>query len=339
MSFDPLDPTVTEALRALRVQIDAGLTLLQALPICSEVCGKGTAHRAFGKAADCVAQGASIEVICKQLQPILSAGERALIAEGFHAGCSVATLDAVLAQRELWFNTRQKIRAGLTYPVLIFLLACLIAPCPALFSSGDLGTYLFSSITPIVVAWMLWQWSVKLSNARLLRNVDLQAPGAPPGPSLQDRVLLSIPLLKAVERNRNLSESALLLGHLLATGMLLSKALEYAARAASNGIYRVRLYQMSRQTQKGSPLAQCLQGDPLFPLVFFHSIEVGERTGSLDSALKRAGIQAREDYVRSVEAWSVWFPRLVYVLIALFVTLNIFFLVSGIASKYAEALH
>jgi len=65
---------------------------------------------------------------------------------------------------------------------------------------------------------------------------------------------------------------------------------------------------------------------------------VGEKSGNLDETLKHYALQAREDYVRAVEAFGEWLPRVLYAIVCLYVIYNIFKLAAGYANMLNSAM-
>src|SRR5438477_7309775 len=102
MPADPLDHSVTEALRAFRVQHGAGVSVAKSMETCATVCTLPTGHDCFLDASNRAEKGESIESLLQALSPVLSEAERAIIAAGWNGGRIEAVLDSVVSQRELW---------------------------------------------------------------------------------------------------------------------------------------------------------------------------------------------------------------------------------------------
>src|SRR5437879_2205842 len=133
--MDPLDPAVTEALRAWQTQHEAGVGTVDALKTSAALCRHGGA--CFENAARAAAGGAQIERVLDCLAPIVPPAERAMIAASWAGGRAAAGFDSVVSQREMWHALRKKIRAGMLQPAFVLVLACIISPLPAYISSGD----------------------------------------------------------------------------------------------------------------------------------------------------------------------------------------------------------
>jgi type II secretory pathway component PulF len=325
MSADPLDHSVTEALRALRTQHSAGVTVSRAMETCATVCILPAGRDCFLDASRRADKGESIESLMQALSPVLSEAERTIICAGWNGGRVEAVLDSVISQRELWEQARRRIRSQMILPFVVLIMAAFIAPLPNFIAgNGTIVGYLFSALIPIVIGVVVW---TLIQKSLWSRKEDSLSPGpnAPPAPPTSiDRYKLELPVVRNVERNRCLAEFSSVLGNLISAGVTITTALQTCSRAADNGIYRQAIAQSATVTQSGNLLATSMTNAELWPPEFVNAVEVGEKTGKLDEVLLRYSSQARDNYVRAVEIFAAWVPKVLYGLVCLFVIYNIF---------------
>lgn len=328
MAFDPLDPSLTEALRAWHVQHDAGIGAADALRTSAKVCSSTGARACFEAAAQAVDCGEPPERMLEALAPILSAGERAVLAAGWKSGRVDAVMEGVLKNRELWAQTRREIRARLALPAVVLLGASIIAPIPALIAGGTLSAYAISALAPLLLAAILYLAVSSALHAQARRGIA--------SPSVLDRVLLNLPLAGRLERLRNQSLCASLLAQLLDAGVLLSQALELCARVLPNGVYREELARLATHVRKGEPLGTALRANGLWRDEFSTLVHTGEAAGRLDENLRRHGVQLREQYAFEIGQFAAWLPRLIYALVVAFILLNLLRLFGVVAGLYQQ---
>ena len=338
MPADPYDHSVTEALRAWRVQHSAGIAVGPSLETCAAICTFNSGKNCFLAAARHANGGGSIEQLLSALEPLLSQGERSTIAAGWNGGRADAVLDAVIAQRELWEIAMRKIRSHMMLPLLTLLMASFIAPLLELVRCGNVLMYFYSALFPIIIAAVVWKISAYLLQRRA-RVATTGGPGAlPKSADAFDRLLLSLPVVSQIEKNRNVSEIFMLLSNLISAGVTLSSALDMAAHCASNGVYRTELYRCSKMVQNGNALSKMLVLGNLWRVEQIAAVEVGEISGSLDDALARIGNFARDRYVASIDRFAEWLPRFMYGIIAMFMLISIFHGVSVIFGIYQSVM-
>lgn len=336
MGIDPLDDRVTEALRAWAVQHGAGLGLAQALALCGSVAPPGGAQGCFEVASARASAGENIEQVLEALAPVLTDGERLVLAAGWNAGRIDGVLAAVLEQRELWARTRRSIRAKMALPVLMLVLVCFIGPVIVLVGGGSLAAALATGLGPLLGAFVIWRLGAVLFDARARQAAAGEARPAPPG--LLDRLLLRLPVVAAVERDNNLSAFAYQLAQLLGAGVILSESLAACMRVVPNGFYRLEIFRARQHVQEGRTLSSGLRGGVLWPTEFIVALAVGEEAGKLEEVLLRLARQARERYARSVELLAEWLPRAAYALVALYIIGMIAMGVTTIVGIYSKAL-
>jgi general secretion pathway protein F len=329
---DPLDPIVTEALRAWRVQYQAGVSLTPTLESCASMCRTAEARAAFAEAARRAASSQDAATLLAALAPALSEGERAVVAAGFKSGRLDSALDAVAGRRAVQHATRSTIRARLALPAMVLLLAALVIPLPALVLGGGLWAYALGVALPLALAVSLWSLVGRWTRARMASGMQ-DAQGGPAPADKADDLLLSVPIAQGLERARNLSECAGLLADLLGAGLLLSDALEICARTAPNGRYRADRWRASRATRTGNPLSQALVPGRLWPAEFCAALAVAEHAGALEETCRRLGTQWREQYAEDLRQIGEWLPRLLYALVVLYILWGIVQLVTQIAAS------
>jgi type IV pilus assembly protein PilC len=114
--------------------------------------------------------------------------------------------------------------------------------------------------------------------------------------------------------------------------------LQTCARAADNGLYRQAIASCAAVTQNGNLLSSSMTNTELWPPEFVNAVDVGEKTGKLDEVLARYSDQARDNYVRAVETFAQWLPKILYGLVCLFVIYNIFKLALGYVNMLNQAM-
>jgi len=336
MSCDPLDPHVTEALNAWRVQEEAGVALEKTLAVAARSCRSQAAQACFLEAGKRAAAGAQPVKLVAALKPVLPPSERAVLAAGFRSGRLDRMLAYLVGKREMWRKARSQIRAKMVLPAAILVAAAVIAPLPFLVLGGSLSVYVAIVGFPLAVAFVLWRAVAGMIRARQFADGAGENPAPESG---VDRVLLTIPFIARLERLANLSEFTAVLGHLIGAGVLLSEALTVCARVLPNGRYRSAATRLADVIHSRRPLGEALAADPLWPHEMSTALSTAEQTGTLEEGCLRLTIAYREDYQRAVDQLADWLPRLLYVLVALFVIVGIVIGVLSIIGMYGSLLN
>jgi type II secretory pathway component PulF len=334
MSIDALDPSVTEALRAWRMQHSAGIAVTDTLATCAPLCSFKSGRDCFLEASERAGEGRDIGELLNALAPLLSEAERETIAAGWRSGRVEPVMDAVIRQRELWAASRRAIKSRMMMPMIVLVMASLIGPLPGFIAGGDMQTYAVKAFGPLLIAFILWKvFFGMMSRAR----TRAAAHGNVAPATIYDRLLLAMPVVQNVERNRNLAELATYLSNLIGAGIMMSQALKTCARALSNGVYREAIEKCSTLTADGNLLSTGLTDGKLWPREYVQAIDVGEKTGKLDETLARMAGIYRDSYLRAVEAFAEWIPRVIYGIISLIIIYYIFSMLGVLAGFYNAA--
>jgi type II secretory pathway component PulF len=330
---DPLNRSVTEALGALRMQAEAGVTLSRSLRTSGGVCRPVAARRAFSEAADRVEHGRTFEDALDALGLVLSYPERTLIAAGWHGGQIDRAIQVVTRRREVLLATRKKVRAQMLLPAFLFVAACLITPLPGLILNGDATKYLTTGLTPLAVALAVYAFFRLLRSAsdRQWRERGISAGIAPA--TLLDRFTLALPVVGSIRAWRNRADFATLMAGLLSAGVGVIESLKLCARSLPSGVYRAAVMTYGETIERdGVPLMEAMNADVprLWPRDWEQMLEVATQTGEEEQTLARLGEAARARYLDSVRVMGTVIARGFYLLVSLFIVFQIFTLFSGV---------
>jgi type II secretory pathway component PulF len=140
--------------------------------------------------------------------------------------------------------------------------------------------------------------------------------------TLLDEVTLMIPLLGRAARQLALSRFCRTFQMLYATGTVpIAECVRKAAELSGNTIMRRRLMGGTRSAEAGQSIGEGFPAS--LPAEFVASWQVGEESGKLDETAVRLADQYAENSERLMALLAVWIPRLVYVLVSLYLVYNI----------------
>ncbi|WP_026287639.1 type II secretion system F family protein [Thioalkalivibrio sp. ALJ24] len=198
-------------------------------------------------------------------------------------------------------NTERRIRAGLLLPALLWVVALVAAPLPALFRGElDGSGYLFAVLQPLVVTGLLvWAafrfWRPLL---RAWRRWRLR-PGRLPGAGRRQALLRD-------------------LGAVLGAGVPADQALEGLA-AAESGEFRRRLNTAAKACAEGLPVVEALRREAMLePEREPGLLSSGEAAGRLPAVLQYRARELDGHLALRREIVAEWLPRGVYLLVLVY---------------------
>lgn len=256
------DPRLTEALRAVSAEVDAGRSLADAMR--TRPHDFDELYVAMIEAGE---TGGMLDAVLERLSTILER-DRAM---------------------------RKKLAAALAYPAIvlaaaiglvIFLIAAIVPTFSALF--GQLGVELPAPTRLLLAAGeALTNPSVVLTGAAVsaaAAAVALRSSRRLPAPTIE-RLLSRLPILGSLRRGAIVARIARTLGSLLHSGVDILRAFEVAAPVSASVLYAQALLDVRASLRDGDGVANGFERSRLFDPFVVGLVRVGEETGSLDAML------------------------------------------------------
>jgi general secretion pathway protein F len=229
---------------------------------------------------------------------------RATVSAGEHAGHLDLVLGRLADYTESSYNSIQKAKLALIYPVLLLLMSIAIV------------TGLMAFVVPDVVEVFVGQGQqLPLLTRALITSSDfvvnygvlvvfllgaiyalIRVGLKNPKFRLQwDQRLLVFPLIGQYIRSSNTARYASTLSILISSGVPLVDAMQIAAEVIANKCLQASVKSAAKQVREGGSLYLSLEQSGYFPPMMIHMIASGEASGELDTMLERvAESQQRE---------------------------------------------
>jgi general secretion pathway protein F len=221
---------------------------------------------------------------------------RATVAAGEHSGHLELVLNRLAEYTENAYESRQKTKLALLYPVILFVLSVAIVSGLMAFvvpdvvevfigqgqelpllTRGLIGlsdfivNYGVLLLILMIIATFIGRYALK-SNAVKLR---------------WHRLLLRLPMIGRFSRGSNTARYASTLSILTSSGVPLVDAMTIAAEVVENSVLQQAVHLAAQQVREGGSLHQALEQGGYFPPIMIHMIASGEASGELDTMLQR----------------------------------------------------
>ena len=116
----------------------------------------------------------------------------------------------------------------------------------------------------------------------------------------------------------------------LDAGVNVMDSLDAASKASASARLVQGIRKVLPEIRAGLPVAPELAKLAIFPTEFVRSLVIAEQTGTLDAELLRAAEEAEVKALQSIESFGDWMPKIIYLIIVLFLGWNI---ISGAKSS------
>ncbi len=295
--------------RQFSTMINAGLTMIRALTIMADQSDNPELRRILRAVKQDVEAGLSLSAsfakFPESFPPLMINMTKAGEAGGFLDGAMRQIADNFEAEVKL----RGKIKAALTYPVVVFILAILMCIAMLIFvvpvfskMFEDLGGELplptkilvmlsgaMKFLLPIgVVSFIaLVAWWRKFGRSERVRNVV-------------DPLKLRLPVFGKLFQKLALTRFSRNLGTLLSSGVPILQSIDIVSETTGSIVISRALKQVQESVRRGESVAGPLAEHEVFPPMVVQMIASGEEAGAIDQMLNKIA----EFYDEEVEAMT-----------------------------------
>ncbi len=256
-----------------------------------------------------LAEGASLAKAMAAEPQVFSESYISMVTAGEASGALETVLEKLADFLEDQEAIRSKVTTSLAYPILmmvvgsgvmLFLLAFVVPKIITVFQESKatlpLITVLLIKVSNFLQHWwwllILLLCAAAIAYDRLRRQERFRL--------MSDQWLLRLPLAGELVKRLVLARFAKVLGLLLASGVPIIKALEITGEVVVNRQYRSLLSQVREELVQGGSLSAGLSRSTLFPPLLTHMIGVGEKGGTLEEMLAKAGSAYEREFETSI---------------------------------------
>ena len=252
-----------------------------------------------------------------------------LVGAGEQSGALEQMLDRIATYKEKLESLKAKIKKALTYPTAVIvvgivvsaiLLVKVVPQFESVFSGfgADLPafTLFVVHLSEVVQEW----WFIILIAIAVSGITFKKAHTA--SPKLRDAVdkfMLKIPVIGQILHNASIARFARTLATTFAAGVPLVSALESAAGASGNAVYRDAIMQIKNSVSTGQSLKDSTEMTGLFPNMTMQMIAIGEEAGSLEMMLEKIADFYEEMVDNAVDNLSSLLEPLIMVVLGVLV--------------------
>jgi len=220
-----------------------------------------------------------------------------LVGAGEQSGSLESMLDRIATYKEKTEALKSKIKKALNYPIAVVVIALIVTTIllvkvvpqfREIFQGfgADLPafTLFVISISDFMVAywWMflfgiiafVFTYKKMLGNSKSMRD-------------RQDKALLKAPVIGEILHKSAIARFARTLSTTFAAGVPLVEALDSAAGASGNALYRDAILKIKNDVTTGMQMNMAMQSTGVFPNMIVQMIAIGEESGSIDAMLSK----------------------------------------------------
>jgi type IV pilus assembly protein PilC len=293
--------------RQFATMINSGLSLLRALTILAEQTENKRLAEIVGQVRNEVEQGAALSTALGRHPRTFNRLYVSMVKAGEVGGFLDRVLLDLAASIEKEVELRGKVRAAMTYPVVVFVLVILIVTAMLLFIvpvfdrlyaqlQGELPwlTRMLVNISRVMPVLALVGLVLTVAGAFAYRHAKRTERGA----LAIDAARLRTPVFGSLVQKTALSRFSRTFATLLSAGVPILQALEIVSETVANQVVSRAIKDVQASVREGESLAGPLARHGVFPPMVVQMLAVGEETGAIDTMLGKVA----DFYDQEVEA-------------------------------------
>ncbi|MCK4905609.1 type II secretion system F family protein [bacterium] len=308
--------------------IKGGLPLLSSLNAIAEQMGSHHLRRVVLGLAESVKEGKSFAESLSLFSRVFSPIYINMVKSGEETGSLAEILLRISALMRESINLRNKVRNALIYPVvigfvsmgvLIFLMIVVVPTLSGLFEqmnrtlppltlglinvSNFLKDYWIIVLSAVVILIVLFVWLLHIKKTR--KKID--------------NLKLKIPIIGEIMRKSLVANFARTVSTLRKGGVTIITSLELAKDAVRNEVMSEAIYQAKEDISRGDSMSKALRRSGVFPPLFLHMVEVGEKSGNLEHMLDDISNSYEEEVTMALNKFTTLLEPLVIITMGLIV--------------------
>ncbi|KPZ51892.1 type II secretion system F family protein [Pseudoalteromonas sp. P1-25] len=300
--------------RQIATMLMAGVPLIQAI----EMIGTGSTNKSVAKLMETIGD----EV--KAGQPLSQALRKHpryfddlycdLVASGEQSGALDKIFDRVALYKEKSEALKSKIKKAMFYPIAVLVVALIVTSILLIFVVpqfqdifNGFGAQL-PAFTLFVIGisefmqeywWMMliaivgFGYAFKEAKLRSLKLRDAT-----------DRAILKLPVIGMILNKAAVARYARTLSTTFAAGVPLVDALDSAAGASGNAVYRYAILDIKAEVSSGNQMNWAMRNAKIFPDMVIQMVAIGEESGSLDGMLAKVATIYEQEVDDAVDGLS-----------------------------------
>nr|WP_193988322.1 type II secretion system F family protein [Lelliottia steviae] len=300
--------------RQIATMLMAGVPLIQSI----EMIGSGAKNKSVAKLmegiGDEVKSGVPLSQALRKHPRYFDDLYCDLVASGEQSGALDKIFDRVALYKEKAEALKSKIKKAMFYPIAVLVVALIVTSILLIFVVpqfqdifNGFGAEL-PAFTLMVIGisefmqeywWMILIALVAFGYAykeALLKSKKLR--------DANDRAILKLPVVGMILNKAAVARYARTLSTTFAAGVPLVDALDSAAGASGNAVYRYAILEIKAEVSSGNQMNWAMRNSKIFPDMVVQMVAIGEESGSLDGMLAKVATIYEQEVDDAVDGLS-----------------------------------
>lgn len=283
--------------RQIATMLGAGVPLVQTIEMIGKGHNNGNMQKLLGEIVHKLSSGIPLSDCLRDHPRQFDDLYCDLVASGEQSGSLETIYDRIATYKEKAEALKAKIKKAMTYPIAVLIIAAvvtsilLIFVVPVfqdIFASFGAELPAFTMFVMDISDFMVAYWHLALG--AIFAFIFLFKRAHRNSQKLRDQVdrnILKLPIIGAVLEKAAVARYARTLSTTFAAGVPLIDALESAAGASGNAVFRDAILEVRAEVTSGMQMNLAMRNCSIFPDMVIQMVAIGEESGAVDDMLSK----------------------------------------------------
>lgn len=283
--------------RQIATMLGAGVPLVQTVEMIGKGHDNGNMQRLLADIGNKLQSGIPLSECLREHPKYFDDLYCDLVASGEQSGALETIYDRIATYKEKAEALKSKIKKAMTYPIAVLVIAAIVTSILLIFVVPTFQE-IFANFGAELPAFTLFviglseimqsYWYVALAvffvGGYLFKKAHLESQG------FRDKVdknILKIPVIGDLLKKAAVARYARTLSTTFAAGVPLIDALESAAGASGNAVFRDAILEIRSEVSSGMQMNLAMRNCNIFPDMVIQMVAIGEESGAVDDMLAK----------------------------------------------------
>jgi type IV pilus assembly protein PilC len=283
--------------RQIATMLGAGVPLVQTVEMIGKGHSNGNMQRLLADINNKLQSGIPLSECLRDHPKYFDDLYCDLVSSGEQSGALETIYDRIATYKEKAEALKSKIKKAMTYPISVLVIAfivtsiLLIFVVPVfqdIFASFGAELPAFTLFVIAISEFMQAYWYLGLAGLFIasffFKKAHLNSQSFR---DRVDRIILKIPVIGALLEKAAVARYARTLSTTFAAGVPLPDALESAAGASGNAVFRIAILEIRAEVSSGMQMNLAMRNCNIFPDMVIQMVAIGEESGAVDDMLAK----------------------------------------------------
>ena len=283
--------------RQIATMLGAGVPLVQTIEMIGKGHNNGSMQKLLGEIGHKLSSGIPLSDCLRDHPLYFDDLYCDLVASGEQSGSLETIYDRIATYKEKAEALKAKIKKAMTYPIAVLVIAAVVTSILLIFVVpvfqeifASFGAELpgFTLFVVGISDFMVAYWYLALGS--IFAFIFLFKRAHRNSPKLRDQVdrqILKLPVIGDILEKAAVARYARTLSTTFAAGVPLIDALESAAGAAGNAVFRDAILEIRSEVMSGMQMNLAMRNCSIFPDMVIQMVAIGEESGAVDDMLSK----------------------------------------------------